>query len=211
MHWVTTLAAVLVVGVVPAWSAPPSLSFEDQAVVISGVTPGGSVAAFGVSRGFNGFTGYVLRHDEVLTAGADGVARLELELLPVRSAFSAVDLATGEVGFGAPEPFELRQRALAPESIDAGGGGLTERRSWVYALWARPQADAGAGAWGAIVGDGGATDADGVEDGVVRAAASSFVPIEADGSAPPEALAAGDVVVVIDPETLEVAATRLSG
>jgi len=203
-------AVVLTLGAVPAWSAPPSLSFEEQAVVISAATPDGPVAVFGVSRGFNGFTGYVLRHDEVLTAGADGVARLELELLPPRSAFAVIDLVTGEMGFGAPEGFELLQRPLGPGSIDANGAGLTEQRRWVYALWVRPQAAAGAGAWGAIVGDGGATDADGAEDGVVRAAVSSFVPIEDGDSAPPERLAAGDVVVVIDPESLEVAAARLS-
>lgn len=204
-------AAVLVLGAVPAWPAAPSVSFEEQAVVISGVTPEGGLAVFGVSRGFNGFTGYVLRHDQVLTAGSDGVARLELELLPARSAFAAVDLVTGEVGFGAPEGFELIERTLGPESIDAGGGSLTEQRRWVYALWVRPQADTGAGVWGAIVGDGGATDADSVEDGVVRAAVSSFVPIGNGDTAPPERLTAGDVVVVIDPETLEVAATRRSG
>jgi len=61
-------ATVLAFGAVPAWSAPPSLSFEDRTVVASGLTPGASVAVFGVSRGFNGFTGYVLRHDEALCA-----------------------------------------------------------------------------------------------------------------------------------------------
>ena len=146
-----------------------------------------------------------------MTAGADGVARLELELLPVRSVFSVVDLATGEVGLGTPEHFELRQGTLAPGAIDAGGGGLTERRRWVYALWVRPRQDGGAGAWGAIVRDGGGSDADGVEDGAVRAAVSSFVAIGGGDSPPPQELAAGDVVVVVDAETLEVAATRLSG
>ena len=208
---VAAAAAVLALGVLPAWSASPSLSFEEQAVVISGLAPGGSVAVFGVSRGFNGFTGYVLRHDRVLAADAEGSARLDLELLPVQSVFAAVDLTTGEMGFGAPEPFSLEQRPLGPEAIDAGGSGLTERGRWTYALWVRPQADAGAGVWGAIVGDGGTNDADGVEDGVVRAAVSSFVPIEGIESAPPARLDGGDVVVVVDPETLEVAATRLSG
>ncbi len=204
-------AAAVALGSAPAWSAPPALSLEERTVVASGVTPGGSVAVFGVSRGFNGFTGYVLRHDEVVTAGADGVARLELELLPVRSVFAVVDLATGEVGLGTPEHIELRQRAVTPEVIDPGGGGLTERRRWVYALWARPLRDGGGGVWGANARDGGAADRDGVEDSVVRAAVSSFVPI-GDGESPaPARLEAGDVVVLVDPETLEVAATRLSG
>ena len=52
---------------VPAWAAAPAVTFEEQAVVASGVTPGGSVVVFGVSRGFNGFAGYFLRHDRVLT------------------------------------------------------------------------------------------------------------------------------------------------
>jgi hypothetical protein len=195
----------------PAWSAAPVVTFEEQAVVASGVTPGGVVAVFGASRGFNGFAGYFLRHDRVLADDdGDGAVRLELELpLSERAVFAAVDLESGEVGLGAPEGFELQAGALPAEAIGVDGGELTERRRRVWALWVRPGAEASRGVWGANVGDGGATDGDGAEDGSVRALMSSFVATETDGPAAPERLAAGDVVVVVDPETLEVSTLRL--
>jgi hypothetical protein len=191
------------------------LSFESQAVVVSGMTAGGEVAVFGVSRGFNGFTGYFLRHDEVVAdADGDGVVRVDLELPleAVRSAWAAVDLASGEVGIGVPEGTELLVGALPRGAIGADGAFVTAPvRRWAHLLWVRPGREEGAGAWGAIVGDGGANDDDGAEDRSVRGRVESFTPIAPGGSAPPAALADGDVVLVADPETLEITTARLSG
>jgi hypothetical protein len=211
-RWVTPLAIAAALASVPAWAAAPVVTFEEQAVVASGVTPGGSVAVFGVSREFNGFAGYFLRHDRVLADDdGDGAVRLELEL-PVspRTVAAAVDLGTGEVGFGAPAGFELQAGALPADAIGADRGELTAAGRRVYALWVRPAAGSNAGVWGANAGDGGASDGDGAEDGSVRTPVSAFVPIEPDGAAPPERLAAGDVLITVDPESLQVATLRLS-
>lgn len=190
---------------------PPSIAFEESAVVVSGATPGGSLVVFGVSRGFNGFTGYVLRHDHVVTTDRAGTARVELALpVALRSVWSAVDVGTGGVGVATPEGFELRHAELPRERIGSDGRSLVERRRSVDALWVRPGAS-GPGAWGARFGDGGTTDADGIEDRSIRALVSSFLPVDAGGSPPPGRLAAGDVLVVIDSETLEIATARLAG
>jgi hypothetical protein len=67
----------------------------------------------------------------------------------------------------------------------------------VYIAVVRP----GTGAWLLQTHDGAKTDGDGDNNGVIRARLSSF---SAFGGSPPppEKLAAGDIVLVIDPERL---------
>lgn len=205
--------AVVLAAAVPSWGAPPSLSFEASAVVVSGVTSGGSVAVMGVSRGFNGFTGYYLRTDEVLTdADGDGSVRLELEL-PLSEVFSvwaAVDVTTGELGLGAPEGTELVPASGLPAIAVSGDGTLLTAPvgRWAYTLWVRP-GQGGSGVWGAVVGDGGSGDEDGAEDGSVSARVSTFAALDGAESAVPASLVTGDVVVVVDPETFAVETVRL--
>lgn len=213
------ITIVLLAAALPAWSAPPEVSFEEQAVVVSGATPGGAVALFGVSQGFNGFTPYYLCDDGLLVdEDGDGAVRLELELplSKLRSVWTAVDLASGELSLAAPEGGALTAHALPGDALSAEGDALTVAvERWAYALWVRPGREAGSGAWGAIVGDGGASDADGEENRQVRAAVSAFVPVrpaapESEGG-PPERLSSGDLVVVVDPETLAISTARLAG
>jgi len=170
---------------------------------------------FGVSRGFNGFTGYFLRRDEIVAdTDGDGVVRLELELplAQVRSVWAAVDVTSGELGVGVPEGTELLASALPREAIGIDGAGLTVPvRRWAYLLWVRPGRAADAGVWGTIVGDGGAYDDDGVENRSIRGRVESFVAIAPRENAPPARLADGDVVLMVDPETLEITTARLSG
>jgi hypothetical protein len=184
-------------------------------VVVSGATPGGSVAVFGVSRGFNGFTPYLLRQDKVVTDGdGDGAVRLELErpLSAVHSVWTAADLTSGEVGVGAPAGTELLERALAAGAIAGDGAEVTTAVGrWAYALWVRPGADGASGVWIAVVGDGGAGDEDGAEDGSIRARLASFAPLGSEETPAPERLAAGDWIVVVDPQTLEIATGRWNG
>jgi hypothetical protein len=196
---------------VPAWSAALAVSPEPRAVAVSGVTPGRSVALFGASRGFNGFAGYYLRHVAVLADDdGDGAVRLEMELpLAQRSVFAAVDLASGAVGLAAPSGSDLLAGALSLGDVGAGGGELSQPRRWIYSLWVRPGAPGATGVWGAVLRDGGEADHDGAEDGAVRALLASFVAVDSDADAPPERLATGDVLVVIDPESLEISTLQL--
>lgn len=197
-------------------AAPPELSFEDQAVLVAGATSGGTVAIFGVSQGFNGFTAYHLRNDELLVdEDGDGAVRIELELplSRLRSVWAAVDLASGELSVAAPKGSELLTAALPEGSVRAEGDELTSPvQRWAYALWVRPGETADAGSWGAILGDGGEDDLDGVEDRQIRASVTTFVPIAPDrGDRPPERMAGGDLMLVVDPETLKISTTRLAG
>jgi hypothetical protein len=214
MRLTALLAAVLALFAlaVPA-AAQPVLGFETKAVVASGVPAGGRVAVFGVGKGHNGFTGYLVRWQEVLPDDdGDGAARLELEFaLPWKSVWAAIDLGSGELSLAAPEGFALREVAFPPGAIEADGRALRDQRRYVQVLWARPGHGPDAGAWGASFGDGGASDDDGVEDGAVRAPTSAFAPLVAGVAGPPDRFAAGDVVVVVDRESLEVYAARLAG
>lgn len=220
--WLPVLLAVAgaVAALAPAAAAaPPEVSLEEHAVVVSGATPGGAVAVFGVSQGFNGFTEYYLLEDELLVdEDGDGAVRLELELpLSKRhSVWTVVDLASGELSLASSKGEAPIADPLPLDPLSAGGDEVTVAvQRWAYALWVRPGREAGAGAWVAIVGDGGASDGDGEENRQVRAAVSAFLPVppaapEGEGR-PPERLASGDLVVVVDPETLAIRTTRLAG
>lgn len=202
----------------PASAAAPELTFDERSVTVSGATAGGSVAVFGVSHGFNGFTTYYLRNDELLVdEDGDGSVRMELELplSSVRSVWAAVDMTSGELGLAAPERAEVLAGEMPSGAVSAEGDDVTApAQRWAYALWVRPgrNAGSGSGAWGAIVGDGGARDGDGLENREVRVSASSFAPIDRESEErPPERLESGDLVLVVDPETLAVSSARLAG
>lgn len=201
----------------PASAAPPAVSFEEQAVVVSGATASGSVAVFGVSQGFNGFTAYYLEETALLVdEDGDGSVRLELDLplSKVRSVWAAVDLATGELSLAAPKGEAPRAEELPGDALGADRDRLTVAvQRWAYTLWVRPGREAGAGAWAAIVGDGGAADGDGLEDRQVQATVKSFQPVAAGKASAlpaPEQMAGGDLVLVVDPETLAISTLRVA-
>jgi len=74
----------------------------------------------------------------------------------------------------------------------------------VAVMVARP----GVGAWQAIAGDGGASDADGVSNGTILLVPESFR--AADGVvAPPAEFRGGDTVVTIETRTREISVTVL--
>jgi hypothetical protein len=206
------LSAAAVVGALasPALAAEPTVSFEEQSVVVTGLPPGGEVSLFGISRGYDGLAGYELRHDALLTADGEGTVRYELDLpVSLQSVWSAVDLSTGEVGLGVPEDGVLRL-ARSQSAFDAERRTVTELRRFADIQWVRPGAREVAGVWGARLGDGAAGDEDGLEDLSIRAPVSAFAPVRSGEESPvPDRLAPGDVVVVIDPQTLEISVTRL--
>lgn len=209
------LAAML--AATPLWAAPPVVSFEDQAVLVTGATPGGSVVVFGVSQGFNGFTGYYLEDDELLVDDdRDGAVQLELDL-PLskrRSMWAVVDLASGELVLSTPEgDAPARADNLSIDALNAERNEVTVPvQRWAYALWVRPGLEVDAGAWVSIVGDGGTTDADGMENRQVQATVASFEPVAPDDTGealPPERLSEGDLLLIVSPETLAISTTRI--
>jgi hypothetical protein len=195
-------------------AAPPTISFEEQAVVVEGLAAGADTILFGAGRGVAGFLPYQTRFSERRTADAEGTARFELaQPLPTSSVWVVVDLAAGGATLAAPEGSELREVHFPGRGLPASLERLEDARSGLEVLWVRPLGTApepaeGAGAWGGRVRDGSGRDGDDRED---RRLSVRLDLLDAIGASPPAParLTAGDVLVGIDTETLEIYTFRL--
>lgn len=190
-------------------AAVPVVTFEETAVVASGLAPAARVAWFSVAREPGDYVGRIVRREAVMTDDdGDGAVRLELDAsLPPVSVWFVVDLADGGLTVAVPDGAPFRERVFDPgllrQEIAGVVRGLRDERLYLLAFLARP----GAGAWTVALGDGGHHDDDRTPDGFVQAAFAAMEPV--DGSLiPPEALAAGDVVVLVDPNALDFAAVQ---
>jgi hypothetical protein len=206
-----TVAGILLLGfaALPA-GAQPTIGFEENAVVASGVTPGGSVVWFGIARERPGRITQVVRRDTVLPdSDGDGVVRLDLgRRVATESIWAAVDLGSGAFVVATPEGMPRREVALPGNSFRHSPRGaveaLQDAREFLEILVVRP----GEGAWSLSVGDGGDSDADLQPNGSIRAALASMHPIQSSKAAPDQLLP-GDVVVVVDPRQMEFYTTTL--
>lgn len=219
---VLTVAMAAGLAVASAAQAQPVVQFAESTVVVSGVTAGSQVALLGASRGVRGTIPFTRRDGEVLRDDdGDGTVRLELpEGLSLRSLWVAVDLTTGEVGAACADGEEVAwvagPRDGSREPAADTSLAVEDGRRYLEVLVARPGARAGEGpaaepaVWIGSFGDGSGRDGDGVRDRRVRAALSDLAALDrASAEAPPERLAVGDVVVAVDPDTLEVWTRRL--
>lgn len=198
------LTAALALGAVPpAAGADLTLELTTQGIHVSGATPGGRIALVGISRiGIESIV-RAQRRDHALADGdGDGLVTLEVDGGPAeRSVWVAVDLETGHWavadGGGAPGsvlPVPGTPSLAAAESLDQPGGRYE-------VLLVRPAGPQTAAVWGGALGDGGASDGDGVADGSVRLAPAALTLVDGDQPAP-AAFAAGDVLVLLAPATL---------
>ena len=189
-----------------ASAAPPVLSFEPQAVLAQGVTPKGKVVWFSIAREISRqATTIVPRLDILADDDGDGAVRFPLDRdVPLRSIWCAVDLASGDVALATPEGFPLLEKDWPGGAIPAALNRLDLARSFAYLVAVRP----GVGAWTLRAGDGGASDEDGEADGNLRAALARFTPVAA-SPAVPEHLAPGDLLIVIDPNRMEILKVRM--
>jgi hypothetical protein len=191
----------------PPPAVNPALSFADQAVIASGMTPGGRVVWLGVMRELN--EGAVDWSDvETITADAGGVGTVELDLgkaVPAQSLWLAVDLATGQFASGAPAGYPLRTFAPPGGAFAAAASRVELARRLVILVCVRP----GVGAWTLRVGDGGPGDADGVVDGTVRVDLAQLAALAGTPSAL-QALASQDVLLVVDEDQMDFIATSVN-
>lgn len=207
------LAILALLTLAPAvHSAPATLSFEPEAVVASGLAPGGRVALFSVAREAHPYVSRVVRREEILTDDdGDGVVQLELGgPVPVESVWMAIDLADGGLAVAAPEGTSFRELPFDPRVLRQEAPGIVRQlrdgRVYLEAFLVRP----GAGAWGTTLGDGGETDDDATVDGAVQASLAALKPVGDTIGPPPESLAPGDVVALVDPNALVYFATRFT-
>jgi hypothetical protein len=192
----------------------PRVAFEAAAVVVSGIEPGARLALVGVGLATGGLLPGRIRFSELLVADALGEARLTSEHdVPTWSVWAAVDVASGEVTVAAPEGGELRRREVPPRALRAELDGLDDPRRFLEVLVVRPPAtpdDGMSGAWVRSFGDGGEGDGDGATDGNVRVVPTLLEPL-GDSPAAAERFAPGDVIVAIDPDSLEVWTASVPG
>jgi len=210
-----------------SWSAGPlaaatplELTFEPGALVVSGLTPGGEALLFSIAREPRGYFTRVARRNEVLLADATGAARFELlseagepAELPLKAVWVAVDWTTGGIAASATPGFPAEERGLPAGGLRRGSGNrvnrLVDRLESAELVLVRPGVPESRGIWGLSIMDGSVFDQDGSDDGALEAALDALIPL-AESPPPPEEVVAGDVVILVDPQTLAFFAVRLT-
>lgn len=204
---------VLLLAAPAAFSAaadtPIVVAFDEHGLHVSGIAPGSTAIAFGVSRVSRGYDAVIQRHDLLATDDdGDGSVTFALDA-PVAfdSLWVAVDLATGAFGFAAPSgvvrPMPAREQLDALSADLATPARLTIRANVAELLLVRPAV----GVWRARAFEGGRKDADGGRNGVLAVDVSALSPIGPSRGGPAQ-LVPGDVVVAIDSRRMEVGFVR---
>ena len=188
----------------PSSPRGPAIAFDKSSVSVSGISLKGQAVLFSVAREISeDDVATVVRRSQVLPDDdGDGVVKLDLGRdVPFRSVWVAVDLATGQVAAAAPEGYPLRLvnwRGVGIVRGNAHADRVEDARTFAEVLLVRP----GTGAWELTVGDGSAGDDDGAADGKLAAALDRMTPV-AGTDPPPARCDPRDVVVLIDPNRLE--------
>jgi hypothetical protein len=172
------------------------------------------VATFAVVRDLTNYYLTFGRIDALLTDDdKDGVVEWKLgRPVPAQSMWAAVDVETGEFAVATPGDYPLRRIAVPANAL---GGSRREGvdalvaqwRSLVEILLVRP----GEGAWVLTAG----ADAEGDEDddrdnGRLATPLEDLKPLGT-SPPPPKKIAPKDVLVVMDPDTMELYAGQLAG
>jgi hypothetical protein len=199
-------AAAAVLWSIPAGAQSFRITFETDAVVISGMTPKGQAVVFGVTRevGEDDFH-TVRRYLETLTDDdGDGIVRYTVEKgIPLRSIWAAADMESGDYGAAAPEGFELQQvdwKGQGLQHLPEGKDAIEDQRSLLELLVVRPKT----GAWSVRVSDGDKTDADGAIDGRLEGVLEGMTALTVETPRPPASFEPDDLVLAIDPAAMEI-------
>jgi len=196
----------------PAAAAPFRLTIGETGLKVSGVTAKGSAVVFGITREVaDDDVTRIQRHLDVLADDdGDGVVSEDLgQPVPRRSMWVAIDLTNGTFDTAAPPSFRLLNvgwRGHGIEHRNDGRDQVEDARPFAEILVVRP----GVGAWIARLGDGSAGDADGKANGRIAAALDRMQPLGGSPAAPP-LFAAGDTVLLLDPNTMEMTVVRVGG
>jgi hypothetical protein len=203
----------------PTLGEAPTVTLDEQAVLIAGSTPEGRLIVFSIGKPAGSLMPVTARFEELVVADATGAAAVELAS-PVaeRSVWAVVDVESGELALAAPGGSAVRQVSFPGRGVGLTRRFLVDERRFLEVLLVRPVAgvpageDAAAvsGAWGQSFGDGGEGDGDGALDGKIEALLARLRPIGESPELPPAELRPGDVVVAVDPMTLEIYAAKLA-
>lgn len=196
----------------PAEPSPvePLLAFEPEAVTATGLTPGGEVLIYAVGRQAFQYHTRVSHWQEAVLADEGGGLRYDVaDGVPTASIWVVVDLATGALDLSPAPGFTPPEGPLPPQALRGQGAGRLNRlvrdmeEAWV--LLVRP----GVGAWSVRMADGGSADVDGANDGALEVALDALEPAAPSSPAAPDGVEAGDVLVVIDPGSLQLLTLRV--
>lgn len=202
----------------PLWAAGPPLkgpvlTFDGSTVVVSGVTPKGSVLLCGALNEPKGYYIQLSPVSVVLTDDdGDGVVRYDTKAsVAWRSVWAATDLETGDYTTGWPSRSRAKQVPFRGRGlVHAANGKLNQVEhagDMLNVVVARPHGNG----WTGQFVDGSGNDADGKPDGKVNMAIGKLKPVRPDATAAPlDELIASDVVFVIDAEHLEIVASKVA-
>jgi hypothetical protein len=180
-------------------AAAPIILFEETAVTLKGLTPEGLVVLFSIAwESEKGVSQLVRRESLLPDSNGDGEVRKDLgKPIPDKSIWFAVDLTSGELGIRQPRQPHAAWFAKSPFpvwSLPFTLDHLELRRDFVQLVVVRPRV----GAWGGRVRDGFASDPDGKRNGIVPVRLDRLWAL-GDSPPPPQVLAAGDLLLIVDP------------
>lgn len=192
----------------PLSDGGPAVAFDGTQIVASGAVKGDVLYAAGLEvRGGNNILA-IESHVATATAGADGVAHLDMEKrVTVRSIWVVVD---GKGGYTvSPGPQMVRRQMSLPGNPAAPGNDgqvrkLALRKSSVFVFLVRPSV----GMWSERMMDGHMNDDDKTINGSVSGSFGDLQPVAGTTAPAPDHLLPGDVLFVVDPYTLEFAVSR---
>ena len=186
-----------------------AVKIDGSHVTVTGATAGGKVAFFGVGRFVKQYRVSVRRFDKIVADDdKDGTVVLDIgEKLPWKTIFAAVDVNTGRYGLTTTADFPLMPIPFKKEIMVANKGQLDhlliEHRFCEMAL-VRP----GVGMWGQVLADGNKFDEDEHSDGKVTVNVARSIGVEGNVPAPSK-FDKGDVLVLIDPNRMQVYAVEV--
>lgn len=193
-------------------AGPFRLTVGPDALVASEATARGEVLFLGITREVAPDDVAEIRRRLEVLADEDGDGQVTYKLdqpMAQRSMWVAVDLTSGAFETASPEGFRLRKvnwRGRGFTNRPDGRGSVEDARPFAEVLVVRP----GVGAWILRLGDGGPDDEDGTPNGRLEAALDRMSPL-GDSPEPPAGFQRDDVVVLMDPNTMEMTLAKVGG
>jgi len=176
-----------------------SISFSSNAITIHGGTPGTTFFVFSVSNEPAGYYNTVARREQLTAADRSGAATVQFDQVARRSVWFAVDTRSGEYAVASPPGFPILATLTPPQVLldKAGVERLAITRDFADIAVVRP----GTGVWIDSVSKGGPKDSN-KGGGPLHATAGAFHAV--DNKTPgPGHLTPADLVIVVDPHTLQ--------
>jgi hypothetical protein len=189
---------------------PLSMTVTHNRITVQGVAPASTVVLYGVGLEPYRYSTRIVESATVIAAVDGTVTYTPSTPIPFRSIWIAVDQQSGAFVVSGRVAYPIQRRLFDESAFRRNQAGeiasLDSAQPELYTLIVRP----GSGAWRIFTRDGGTGDADAVADGsvgVLFRQATAIGPVA--GSTPPDYLVDGDVVALIDPLHMDIAARQL--